>query len=369
MGFAIASFARSFFFPPAAAPLRREPNRRWKRTSAASSLLHLKVADVINETPDTRTFVFEEEGLAYRAGQHLTLVVNLDGQTHRRCYSFSSSPAAAGRSSITVKRVEGGLLSNWLHDRVRTGDVLRATPASGRFTLEPDASESRHIVMVAGGVGITPLISMAETTLRAEPGSRVTLLYGSRSEDEIIFRTRLERLAEEFGERFDLRFAVDEGAASWPGLTGKLGGERVVATLGHAGPAQWFICGPEAMMQSVVAALGRAGVADERIHLERFQYAESSTARMPQAPASLVFRASGMTISAPVGTTILEAAEQAGIALPSSCRMGGCGACKVKIDGRVASAEPNCLTDQERAEGYALACCSWGDGRVELRDF
>jgi ferredoxin-NADP reductase len=369
MGLAIASFARRLFSPPAAAPLVREPNRRWARGSAVSQLLRLKVADVLVETPSTRTFVFEEEGLVYRPGQHLTLVVGVHGQTLRRCYSFSSSPAAGTRPSITVKRVEGGVLSNWLHDNVQVGDVLRATPALGRFTIEPDASASRHCVMVAGGVGITPVLSMAETLLREEGNSRVTLLYGNRSEGEIIFRDRLEALATEFEGRFDVVLALDDAPTGWTGIAGALSGERVAEALGDRVVDEWFVCGPEPMMDGVVAALGAAGVADDRIHLERFQYAETSSVTLPTFPATLVFRSSGVKATARQGTTILEAAELAGVALPSSCRMGGCGACKVKVDGRTVAAEPNCLSEQEKADGYVLACCSYGDGRVEIRDF
>jgi len=366
---AIPSFARNLFFPPGAKPLVREPNRRWARGSAASKLLRLKVAEIIEETPSTRTFVFEDKSLAYRAGQHLTLVERIEGRTVRRCYSFSSSPSAGARPSITVKRVEGGLMSNWLHDHVRVGDVLRASPASGRFTIDDELSGARHCVMVAGGVGITPLLSMAETTLREDPRARVTLLYGSRSEDEIIFRDRLAALASQFHERLDVRLALDDVPELWTGMAGPLDGERVMAALDDCASAQWFLCGPAPMMNSVVAALDCAGVSGERIHLERFQYAEASSVALPASPATLVFRTSGVTAIARTGTTILEAAEQAGVALPSSCRMGGCGACKVKIEGRVVAAEPNCLSEQERAENYVLACCSYGDGRVEIRDF
>jgi ferredoxin-NADP reductase len=369
MGLAIASFARSLFSPPASRPMVREPNRRWARGLVRPQLLRLKVARVVEETPSTRTFVFEDTGIDYRAGQHLTVVAEVDGKSQRRCYSFSSSPLSQGRPSITVKRVEGGVLSNWLHDHVRTGDVLRALPAAGRFTVNTDAQASRHLVMVAGGVGITPLISMAETVLREEVLSRVTLLYGSRCESEIIFRDRLDALAGEFSGRFEVALAVDEAPHDWSGLVGRLDGARAVALLRDCGVDQWFVCGPQPLMDTVVAALGEAGVEEDSIHLERFQYAEASAATRPTGPATLVFAASGVTATAAPGTTLLDAAELAGITLPSSCRMGGCGACKVKVDGNVVSAEPNCLTPGEKAEGYALACCSWGDGRVVLRDF
>lgn len=367
MGLAIASFARRLFSPPAAAPLVREPNRRWARGAAPSSLLRLNVAEVVQETPSTRTFVFEEGAIDYRAGQHLTLVAEVGGRTHRRCYSFSSAPG--DRPAITVKRVEGGVLSNWLHDHVAAGDTLRATPASGRFTVADAAPSPRHAAMVAGGVGITPVLSMAEALLRDEEDSRVTLLYGSRCETEIIFRKRLEALEATFPGRLRVVFALDLAEAGWAGLVGALDGPRVAAATAGSDVQDWYVCGPLPMMDSVVEALGKQGVPADRIHLERFQYAATTTLALPSEPASLAFGRSGKAVTAGVGTTILDAAEQAGIALPSSCRMGGCGACKVKVVGRVVAAEPNCLTESERADGYALACCSYGDGRVELPDF
>lgn len=369
MGLAFPFFTDRLFSPPGALPVLCRPNRRWARGAARTELLRLKVAEVIVETPSTRTFVLDGGALRYAAGQHVTLVAELDGRTQRRCYSFSSSPAAGDRPSITVKRVEGGVMSNWLHDHVRSGDVLRALPASGRFTIDTDPNASRHVVMVAGGVGITPIISMTETLLREERHSRVTVLYGSRCEREIIFRERLEAMQRAFGPRVDVVFAVDEAPAAWTGLQGTLAGERVVSLTRDLAVDAWYICGPQPMMDGAVAALAGAGVESGRVHLERFQYAEPGAVALPTGPATLVFAASGTSAAARSGATILEAAEQAGIALPSSCRMGGCGACKVKVDGRIVAAEPNCLSEQERSEGYALACCSYADGRVTLRDF
>ncbi|HEY2772772.1 MAG TPA: ferredoxin--NADP reductase [Candidatus Binatia bacterium] len=367
MGLAMASFTR-IFSPPAAAPVLCRPNRRWARPSPGG-LLRLVVAKVIDETPNAKTFVLDAPGLDYSAGQHLTIVAKVDGKEHRRCYSLSTSPLAGSQPAITVKRVEGGTLSSWLHDRVRAGDVLRAAPAAGRFTIDADHAASRHVAMVAGGVGITPLISMFETLLRSQKQSRVTLLYGSRCQDEIIFRSRIDAMQKLFGRRLDVILAVDEAGPGWNGLTGPIDAARVAAVLRDRDVDSWYVCGPGPMMNGVVGALEARGVAGDRIHLERFQYAESSTTAAPTTAATLVFGASAKTVIAKPGATLLEAADAAGITLPSSCRMGGCGACKIRIDGNVVAAEPNCLTPAERADGYALACCSFGDGRVVIRDF
>lgn len=368
MELSIPSFVDRIFSPPGAAPIVCVPNRRWSRGATPSPRLALKVVDIVAETPTTRTLVFDRDDLPYQAGQHLTVVVDVDGHTERRCYSFSTSPATGGRPAITVKRVEGGVVSNWLHDRVAVGDTIEASPPSGRFTTSPGDGSPRHLVLVAGGVGITPLVSMAETVLREEEASRITLLYGSRCENEIIFRERLEQLAARFQDRFEVVFVLDDAPVGWAGRRGRLDGEQVVAAVGSQPVDEWLVCGPEPMMDSVVAALGRGGVEDGRIRLERFQYAEKTTVAIPTAPATLVFVAQGREVEARAGRTILEAAEEAGVRLPSSCRMGGCGACKVQVRGTVVAAEPNCLSEQEKADGYALACCSYADGRVEIRD-
>ncbi len=169
-----------------------------------------------------------EPSFAYRAGQHLTLLVDADGATHRRCYSFSTSPLADGLPAITVKRMPQGVVSRHLHDHVRAGDTLTALDPTGDFTLATDPAARRHLVMVAGGVGITPLMSLAETVLRAEPGSRVTLLCGNRSEDEIVFRRRIDALATEFQARLTVRHTLDLAGDAWTGLRGALDGPRVL---------------------------------------------------------------------------------------------------------------------------------------------
>lgn len=327
---------------------------------------------MIEETPSTRSFALEPAGdgmpaLSYRAGQHLTLLVDFDGATHRRCYSFSTAPAAGVRPAITVKRVPGGIVSGHLHDHVRAGDTLVALEPTGSFTIESEPHAARTIALIAGGVGITPIVSLAEAVLRDEPGSRVILLCGHRSEAEIIFRHRLERLAASTGGRLRLAMALDDPPPGWTGIRGALDGARTLAALAGERPDAYYVCGPEAMMQSVCAALAAAGVSRERVHTERFAYAAANAARIPQHGAEITFAASGRRVAAKPGQTILQAGLEAGIDLESSCTMGGCGACKVlATGGTVVMSQPNCLTDAEREAGYVLACCAYADTDVVI---
>jgi ferredoxin-NADP reductase len=361
-----AAFIRSWFTEPAPTFELRRPSARWGTPQSREARRTLRVAQVIQETPTTRTFVLESTddrpALTYRAGQNLTLLVEIGGTTHRRCYSFSSSPASGESTAITVKRSATGLVSQYLHDHVRAGDVLTATEPAGQFVLPTDPALARTVVLIAGGVGITPLVSLAETLLLEEPRTRVVLLTGNRMESEIIFRERLAALATRFAPRLDVRHAVDLAPAGWDGLVGMLDGARVLAVLGRTDADAYFVCGPETMMDGVCAALASAGIGRERIHTERFAYAASRPARIPEHSAKITFAASGKSVTARPGLTVLQAGLEAGVDLPYSCTMGGCGACKVqKSSGSVVASEPNCLTDSEREAGYVLACCSYAD--------
>jgi len=367
---AVATFLRGWFSEPPPPFELRAASARWSRGRPRQARLALRVAEIVQETPSTRSFVLAgPDGLApplsYRAGQHLTLLVDVGGTTHRRCYSFSSSPLAGGLPAITVKRVADGVVSRHLHEHLRTGGTLTALEPTGEFTLDTDPADSRHVVLVAGGVGITPLASLAETVLRAEPASRATLLTGNRCEDEIIFRARLESLAALFGPRFVVRHALDDAPAGWAGLSGLLDGPQVLRAVGSVAVDAWFVCGPEPMMQGVCSSLAEAGVPREHIRTERFAYASASTTRVPDHAAELHFAKSGRRVTARPGQTLLQAGLEAGIDLPSSCTMGGCGACKVrKLEGSVVMSEPNCLSEAEREAGYVLACCAYADTNV-----
>jgi ferredoxin-NADP reductase len=368
-----AAFIRGWFSEPAPTYELRKPSARWGTPQPHQVRRRLRVAEVIDETPTTRTFVLEPADagapLCYRAGQHLTLVVDIGGVTHRRCYSFSSSPATGHRPAITVRRMPEGAVSRHLHDKLRAGDAIVATDPTGSFTLETDPRAARTIVFVAGGVGITPLISLVETLLREEPRSRAVLLCGNRSEEEIIFRRRVAALETEFAPRLVVQHALDTPPSGWQGLTGALDGARTLQALGTTSADAYYVCGPEAMMQSVCDALSRAGVERERMHTERFAYASAAKTRIPAHAAEVTFAASGRRVTARPGQTILQAGLEAGIDLPFSCTMGGCGACKIrKSGGEVVMSEPNCLSDQEREEGYVLACCCYADTDLTIEN-
>ncbi len=325
----------------------------------------LTVTRVVHETPDAVSLYLEEPDgspLEFTAGQFLSFDVEVGGQTLRRAYSLASPPLEGHAAHVTIKRVDDGRVSNHLNDHAEVGMTMKVLGPSGTFVLEPEHCPPR-LVLIAGGSGITPIASIAELALEAVPESQVTLLYGNRGEADIIFRERLDALAEAHPDRFTLEHVLETPSEGWTGPRGQLDGATTMARLAAHGLAEddpstaYYVCGPGGMMDAVREALLAKGVPAERIHEERFHRTEARTAvEVGAQPVTL--KADGRSVEVTTnGQTILEAGLAAGVAMPFSCAMGGCAACKVKVtSGEVVMEEPNCLTAAEREDGYVLAC-------------
>ena len=314
-------------------------------------------------------------------------------------YNADLSPYAA-RVRLAVKRVAGGRVSEHLLTHLRAGQLVRVLGPSGQFVCAPRADASRHIVLIGGGSGITPLLAIAEAVLADEPGSRVSLIYGNRSAADIVLRARLEALAAAYPVRFALRHVLEQtpapadAPAHDSGERGQLSGEvlgRVLAGCerpdddgdnddGDDGdrplPRSYYLCGPAPMLAAARAVLEARGVDAGDIHEERFTQPHLRRQDAAQATGGRVriAMAAGDSVSAGVhefevgaGQSVLDAALAAGVSLPFSCTMGGCGACKLRRRaGDLLMEEPNCLSTDERAAGYVLSCVGRPSGPVEL---
>ncbi|HET6416576.1 MAG TPA: ferredoxin--NADP reductase [Polyangiales bacterium] len=328
----------------------------------------VKVVKVVRETKDAVSiYLTEADGspIEFRPGQFLSVDVNVDGQRLRRAYSLASACLPGVPVHVTVKRIEGGRASNQLNETIKEGDQLEVLGPSGNFTVEPRSVNERHLVMVAGGSGITPIMSIAETVLRVEAASRVTLIYGNRSLDDVIFRDRLASLCEELGGRLHVDHVLERPPNDWQHGRGLLTGEVLESRLQALGieddgVTRYFLCGPTPMMEAAHEALQRRGVDASRIAEERFTSPEARSGNAGSYKTELVVVAKAghdHGIQVEPGQTILEAALAAGIEMPFSCAMGGCGACRVRrAEGEVQMEEPNCLSRAERERGYVLTC-------------
>jgi ring-1,2-phenylacetyl-CoA epoxidase subunit PaaE len=342
----------------------------------------MRVADVTRETADAVSLrLVDPTGrrISFVPGQFFTVLVALPGgEVLRRAYSISSAPdedGAAAEVTITIKRLRGGRASNHLNDTVREGDVLQVLGPSGSFTMTPDPTARRHLVLFAGGSGITPLMSITRTLLAREPESRISLVYGNRGEADVIFRGSLAALARTEEDRFTLRHVLSEPPPGFSGRTGILDVPTVLAEFDALGenlpePAAYYVCGPEPMMAATREALLSRGVSPSQIREERFSAPARRTA--PETPKAaehvrIHVRGAARDVVAAPGQTLLEAGLARSLPMPFSCTMGGCGACKVKLlRGEVASEEPNCLSEEERAEGFVLACVTRATSPCEV---
>ena len=323
----------------------------------------LVCADVADVTHDVRSFVLRPaQPAAYRfqPGQHLTLSVEMDGQAVSRCYSIASSPWRPDELTITVKRVPGGLVSNWLHDHLRPGDPVTVAGPLGRFSTAHHPAEK--YLFLSAGSGITPLMSMLRTIHGAREPVDVVFVHHARTPADIIFRDEL-RVIE--AEHPSIRVVVvcedDAEHERWTGPRGRVTLPMLLGVAPDLVGREVFTCGPAPYMEAVRGLLSQAGASPDRCHEESFDLATSiaPVARSTGPTYTVELRRSGRTVECDESTTLLAATAQAGLSLPSSCQEGMCGTCKTTlVSGRVEMNHAGGIRPREIAQDKILLCCS-----------
>ncbi|MDH3709047.1 MAG: ferredoxin--NADP reductase [Cyclobacteriaceae bacterium] len=331
---------------------------------------NLQVKDIVQETADAITIVFHQPvpAMEYRSGQFLTLIADINGKEVRRSYSFCTAPGIDEDLAVTVKRVKDGLMSNFLPDHIKVNDQLRVMEPMGHFTTELNAENKRHVIMFAGGSGITPFMSHIKSLLIKEPQSIISLIYANRNIGSIIFKDELERIQTENQGRFHVIHILDEAPLNWQGPSGLLNPEmlkEILERIPDWGPenTRYLMCGPEGMMRNINTCLTDYGVSSGDIYKESFV---APTIDKEEAPVddtikalevSVIYDGEEHSFTVEPGTTILETALDLDIDLPYSCQSGLCTACRGKLlSGQVKLDEEEGLSDSEREEGYILTC-------------
>lgn len=323
----------------------------------------VRIADIRRETADAVTLLLEDPTGApfhFEPGQFFTVVLRIRRKPVKRSYSASCRPG--GKTlALTIKRIDHGLVSTHINEKLRKGDTLVVHGPAGAFHVKPGAVASRELVLVAGGSGITPMMSIAATLLADEPGTRLTLLYGNRSLADAIFAGSLAALARDHGARFTVRHVLQHADEGWTGGKGILDAATVAAELDALGPspdAHFYVCGPAPMMRGTRRALLARGVPAAQIHEESFAPPVVTDAPTTAQPMTVV-RAGAVlgSVEVPAGETLLEAGLKVSLPMAYACRAGSCGECMLRlVEGEVTMAEPNALTPGERAKGCVLAC-------------
>lgn len=354
-----------------------------------SKEITLQVTAVKKETAEAITIVFAqpEEKLSYKSGQFLTLILDINGKEERRAYSLCSSPYTDDHLAVTVKRVEGGKVSNYLNDNVKEGSSLKVLAPMGTFTLEPVPGGQRNVVLFGGGSGITPMMSILKTTLSQEPASLVSLIYSNRDKDNIIFRTRLDELKAEYGERLRIvhHLDIENSSEKTEKKKGFLGiGSKTIKTtvpgflstekIGEyfnqlnievTDPLEYYVCGPTPMMETVESALNTLGADVTHFKKEVFVSLEapleapskSTTAGDKEYEVKVIIGGEDQVFTVPEGESILLTALDKGIDLPFSCQSGLCTACMGKCtSGEVKMDHEDGLTPGQIEQGLVLTC-------------
>lgn len=331
----------------------------------------LPVARVDPLCEDAAAITFEvpealADSYAHEPGQSVTLRRDTDGRQERRSYSICSPAGAPLR--IGVRELPGGLLSGWLVNDVRPGDLIDVAPPTGRFV--PDLQTPARHLLIGAGSGITPLLSIAGSVLAGNPRTSAGLIYGNRTSGSIMFVDEIADLKDSYPDRFELVHVLSREAHDTDLLTGRLDPDKLRSLLplvgGHATVDEWWLCGPHLMVTGVIEGLHCLGVPDERIHRELFwvEPEPPPEVRHEEAPtrgAAVTLQLDGRTstVTVPAGSTILEAAQRVRPDLPFACRSGVCGTCRALVkSGAVRLRRNFALETNELDAGYVLTCQS-----------
>lgn len=361
-----------------AAPTAQPTARKWSGK--------LRVGRIFQETPDVKTFrLMNPLGgilpFSYLPGQFLTVAISPDGELVKRSYTISSSPTQHDYAEITVKHEIEGVVSAFLHNRVQEGDLLDFSGPSGLFTFS--GRECKCILLIGGGVGITPLMSVLRYLTDRSWQGEIFLIYGVRTPADIIFREELEHLQRRHPNlRVVITISRLEGT-DWKGPTGHISKELIIQSVPDVATRYVHICGPVSMMETVKHVLAELGVPPGRVKTEAFGPAlgKPEAVKPITVPAAggieekaaqkdlptVTFSRSDKSAPLPSDKSILEVAEEIGVEIDNSCRIGTCGTCRVKLlSGKVTMAVEDSLEPGDKEKGIILACQAKATENVEV---
>ncbi|PWI33550.1 hybrid-cluster NAD(P)-dependent oxidoreductase [Vibrio albus] len=337
----------------------------------------VRCVKTIKETFDTKTYCFMADQpimFFFKPGQFVTLELEIDGEQVFRSYTISSSPSVPYSFSITVKRVPGGFVSNWIHDNIEEGAELAVHGPVGDFNSIDFPAEK--MLLLSGGVGITPVMSMARWAYDTNTDVDIVFVHSARTPQDLIFHRELEFMSSRISN-FHLHLICErlESGQNWAGYRGMLDEAKLLMTTPDLMEREVFCCGPTPYMRAVKRMLEGLGFDMNHYHEEAFGptpdeieeqatqdaeiAAEEAEAILPSELIEVAFTESDKTVEVAPGETVHAAAAKAGLTIPKACGMGICGTCKVKVvKGDVEMTHNGGITDEDVEEGYVLSCCS-----------
>ena len=324
----------------------------------------LSIKEVVNVAKDAVNLVFEKpESFEYEPGQFITIIKKVNGKKIRRAYSLCTTPFEDENPAVTVKRVEGGVMSNDLNDNAKAGDQVEIMEPMGMFTTKFNPSNKRQAVFLGGGSGITPLMSIIRSILQKEPESTATLVYGNRAREFVIFKELISGLEEKHKGRFKAIHILEEGEADYNGRpTPDMIGE-ICEEISTDVNTEFYICGPQPMMDIVFDGLEKSGIKQSNIRMESFEAGKTSPSdiinkeAVPESEVAILLDGEEYSITVRKNAPILDTALDNDLDMPYSCRSGLCTACRGKcVEGQISIDEAEGLSQDELDAGYVLTC-------------
>ncbi|PKQ46255.1 ferredoxin--NADP reductase [Confluentibacter flavum] len=342
--------------------------------------MKLQIKNIIRETDDALSLSFKNgnifKKLSYKPGQFLTIHVPIDNVVHKRAYSFSSNPYTDKDLKITIKRVEKGLVSNYIHDHIKVGDTLETDKPGGSFYIEPNKTSQKQYVLFAGGSGITPIYSIAESVLVNEPNSKVLLVYANRDIESIIFKNEIMAIENKYPDNFHVEHIVSSLNKNDNNYHSGLATKELIDEifLKHGlfyGDYVYMICGPFGYMEKVKEILRDNGISREKIKIEVFK---SPIVKMfgKDLISDVTIKLGGKIHQIKVrgDKSILQQAMSDNIVLPYSCRAGMCSTCKATcVSGDIKMIEGHFLSEEDIAKGHILTCISYPESEAVVLEF
>jgi ring-1,2-phenylacetyl-CoA epoxidase subunit PaaE len=360
-------------------------NKKRDNSSGRALYYTVTIKKIIRETEDAVSIVFDNPGdeIQYKAGQYITLILDIDGEEMRRSYSLSTSPDYESEMAVTIKKIEGGTVSNYLLNQLKPGDALKIMAPAGNFTTSFGKENQRTFILFAGGSGITPLISIIKSALIKEPHAPIILAYQNRNENTIIFKNAIQEFRQKYSDRFQVIHILSQPSGAWKGEKGRMSSDFIKGIFKTSGvnpeKVVVFVCGPDGMMNTVETTLDQLGI-DKRNRYKESFYGSSTknTKTDPQkdkeplkSESNVSIHLEGEDYEIVVNTDefILEKALDADIDMPFSCQGGVCTTCRGKLlSGRVEMEDPDGLSDEEIEAGYILTCVSHPESKeVKIR--
>lgn len=327
----------------------------------------ITVSEIKRLTPQSVAISFSipdelREEFSYLPGQYITIKADVNGQKANRAYSLCSSPYSGEDHTIGVKQTDNGLVSTYLNNELSVGDSIEIMKPMGNFTVNIQQEHARRIVLIGGGSGVTPLLSIAKSLLLKEPQTTITLIYGNRDEHSIMFRDELNELSLRY-PAFTIINVLEEGEALHKGRLDNATLSTLLAPFASDEHAEFYICGPSPVMANAESVLEHHHITKERIHREFFTAPLSIDEEPVEAPEtsekniSVKLYGRSFEITVNPGETILDAGIRQQLDPPYACQIAACCTCRAKLQsGKVHMDSREALTDDEIEEGYILTC-------------